>query len=361
MKKILVGVLVLCFAFLAGCGKKNLNNLEIVALFESKNAFNNMCKGVYNDMIFAVQNFPDKFAMQFLDMTGKEVKKFDIKRGKGPGELMHALFARINNDFIYIADFALKRLNKFDMDGKFIESIEFSEETGIIVSAEVVGDYLYFHSLQNIYFGKMNITTGKIEKFIPHPKTGNPVNGELIDAVYVKYDQLANKFYLGHMNMPYKIDIYNDNLEKESEITYEVKGDVKPMKWFITERQMDPIGAMMITSMAYDEKYIYAPIQSTQTDIKNDKFYLDPIQTGVLVFDKITHKCVAVLKNERFEGTEGEFNVVGVTKDYIVIEDVDNNFVVKGLLNDPKHPVGVEAHIFAVCKKPQDPAAVALN
>ncbi len=359
--KLTVLLLIVLLGLFGGCSKKTKDNLEIITMFESKNAYNNMCKGVYNDQIFSVQSFPDKFTVLFQDTTGKELKKIDITRGKGPGELMHALFTRINNDFIYIADFQLKRLNKFDINGKFIDSIEFSDETGIIVSAEVVGDYLYFHSLQNIYFGKMNLDTGKIEKFVPHHKKDNPVHDELIDAVYVKYDPFEKKFYLGHMNMPYRIDIYNEELVKESEFTYDVKGDIKPMKWFIAEQRMEPIGAIMISSMGIDEKYIYAPMQSAQTDIKGTKFYLDPIQTGVLVFDKDTKKCVAVLKNHRFEGTEGEFNVTGITKDAIIVEIVDNNFVVKDLLNDPSRPVGVEGRVFAVCKKPQSDALVAMK
>lgn len=336
---------------ISGCAQKKTIELEIVKIFESKNIQNNMCNGIYNDKIYSVRFLPDKFTVQFQNLNGDVVSQFDIQRGKGPGEMMHSLFARIIDDSIYIADFMLERINKYTLEGKFIESIEFSNQTGIIVSATIVGNYMYFHSLQNVFFGKMNLQTGVIEKMIPHKTTKTPEHGDLIEAVYVQYDPFAKVFYLGHMYMPYSIEVYDEGLNKLSVIDHKTDTKYTPMKWHIDSNRMDPIGSMLITSMAVDNTYIYAPNHASQTDFRNGKWYLDPVDGGVNVFDK-KGNFLYCMKNKKFEGTEGEFNIVGVTNDSLVIEVVDNNYVVKNLLNEPDRPVGVTSRIFVVCKKP---------
>jgi len=329
--------------------------LEIVSVFEAKNSqASNMCVGEYNGTIYYAQIFEDHFGIQFHDMTGKTVNRFDIKRGKGPGELMYILSAYISGDTFYINDLMMKRINMYSIDGKYIETIQSNPETGIMVGSAIIGNDLYFQSIQNIFFGKMNITTGLIEASIPHTKNGPPENNGLIEAATIRYDRFADRFYLGHLDMPYRIDVYSKDMKKISEITAPVSGDQQPLKWFIEGEMSKVIGSAMISSLTYDERFIYAPVQSNQFDIKNNSFIFGKFKTGVNVFDKKTGTLRYILENKRFREIEGEFSVVGVTSENIILQVVDTNAVIKDLLNDQSRGNGEETAVIVVCKKPKE-------
>jgi len=65
-----------------------------------------------------------------LDLKGFQVVKFDSKgnhiksfgsQGNGPGEFLDPYDMEIRNDTLYVADNGLKKVLRFDIDGKFIK------------------------------------------------------------------------------------------------------------------------------------------------------------------------------------------------------------------------------------------------
>ena len=138
--------------FLAGCGKDKpeIVEMNISKVFELKGLTggNIACSaGIYKDNIFYVRRLPETYSIVFTDFDGNELRHFDIPVGKGPGEVMMSMGVKINNGTLYFYDLYLKRLSKFDLDGNFIDSIDYSDEAGIVIFFAFLNEKLYVHSV----------------------------------------------------------------------------------------------------------------------------------------------------------------------------------------------------------------------
>jgi len=277
-----------------------------------------LCSGVYNDTIYYVQDMQTDFKIRFLTFDGKEVRSISIKKGKGPGEAISTLGIRIFDNVIYFSDIALSRISIFTIDGTFSESIDFDKESGLIVSLDYCNGPMAFQSLTHTKLGLMDLKNGKILKSI---KSGidetNYVGTELSGGV-TKYDPLTNHIYVGNLSLPYRIDVYDMDLQKLKTITYDLEGNYRPAK--LVEGP-DAEGDIIVSSLNVDKDHIYAPKIGGRysKNATNYKSMFDEFSGEILMFGKDTGKLEAIYSNKLLNKLRGSFTIIGVTDHYIVI------------------------------------------
>lgn len=318
---VVVGLLLM----LSACGTKKaeLVNLPIAYQWEAVNMTQSnaaLCAGVYNNTVYYLEDYTDKFVLRFAEFDGKEQKRIEIKKGKGPGQALHSLGVRIVKDVIYFADLALNRITMFGLDGTFIDSIDYDASTGPIVTFDVVGDELYFHSLNQVYIGKMNLKTGKIVKTLPYSKEDEESfkkdkteakNGILL------YNRLNDSLYFGNVSSPYRLDVYTSDLKKQTTYTTELPSEITPM--IFDTKNINLVGDMTITSLVSHESYVYSTLIGGRYQIKSNAMVCDPFNGDVIAFDTKNGRHVYTYTNELFKNMQGFFTVIGVTDEYMVV------------------------------------------
>ena len=308
---------------LVSCGgsKPPIIELDIAYHWEANDMTRNaawLCSGVYNDMVYYVQDLPTDFKVRFLTFEGKEVRSISIKKGKGPGEAISTLGIRIFEDTIYFSDMQLARISIFTIDGTFKESIEFDQDSGLVVSLDYCNGPMAFQSLTHTKLGLMDMKTGKIIKSIKSSvNEANYVGTELNGGV-TKYDPLTNHIYVGNLSLPYRIDVYDMDLQKLKTITYDLDGNYRPAK--LVEGP-DADGDMIVSSISVDEKHIYA----TKIGARYNKFasdfkqMFDEYSGEILMFNKETGKTESIFTCALLKNIRGFFTIIGITDTYIVV------------------------------------------
>ncbi len=318
MKKLLF-ILTIFTAIFFGCG----NNIEIVQLEITKvwNAENltpansDLCIEVKKDGIYYVKTGENSFGISKRNFDGKEISEFKIPVGKGPGEAMHSLGLGVNDNSIYFTDFVLKRITKFSFEGEYKDSFNLGNETGMIISFDFYKDFLFYHSINISYLGKMNIKTGKVLNSVEHDIKKMIGPGDKLKGGIMVVDKFDNNIYVGGISKPYKIEKFDMNFNKIDEFKYDVGKGIEPTK---VAPGPNIYGDMLISSMVCDENYLYTPEISNRTDIKgNDRTY-KKFDGRILVFDKNSGELVKIYENEKLKNIKGSFTISGLTENYIV-------------------------------------------
>ncbi len=339
------------------CGKNKIvtHSLPVAYSWEAVDMTSNnaaLCAGVYNDSIYYVESHPEFFAVRFSSFDGKELSKIIIKRGKGPGQAQHTLGVRIANDIVYFADLVLQRISMFNLQGKFIDSIEFGPETGPIITFDVAGDMLYFNSLNKVYLGMMDLKTGTILKTIPYAKEDeDAMKNNFIEPKLgvLKVNPQDSTILFGNVSSPYRLDVYNTKLEKQKTYTHELDNTINPAV-FDTKR-MNMSGDIIITSIVCDATFIFTPETSTRIQVKSDKAEWPAFNGNVLCFNTTTGKLDSIISNENFKNMKGFMTVTGVTHDYIVLHVIAvDDFAKRLSVNDQT----VQTKRFVVLKRNPD-------
>lgn len=310
---------------LSACGTKKAEivNLPIAYQWEAVNMTQSnaaLCAGVYDNSVYYLENHTDKFVLRFTAFDGKELKRFEIKKGKGPAQALHSLGVRIVKDVVYFADLALNRITMFGLDGAFIDSIDYDASTGPIVTFDIVGDELYFHSLNQVYIGKLNLKTGKIVKTLPYSKEDEESfkkdkteakNGILL------YNRVNNVLYFGNVSSPFRLDVYTSDLQKQTTYTTELPSEITPM--IFDTKNVNLVGDMVITSIVAHKDHVYSTLIGGRYQIKSDAMVCDPFNGEIVAFNTKNGRHDFTYTNELFNNMQGFFTVLGVTDEYIVL------------------------------------------
>ncbi len=352
MRKHVIWVVII-LVILAACGNqgevKNIT-LEPVHIWHPENITNSnimLCSGVYKDTVYYAQRIGQDFGVRFASFDGQTQNKFKIPGGRGPGQAMQTLGVKIKNDKVYFADLALQRITKFSKDGEYLDSFEYKTDMGTIGTFDVGEDYLYFHSLNKVFLGKMSLKDGSLIKKIDHKYEEIPQNNDTFDGGAVKIDPYNNKITFAHWSVPYRIRTYDKDLKKSSLVkNKKLAKECDKMYWRIGRGTFSVVGSMIAASLSFDYNNIYSPLISGKMKYTGDGMEVDNIVPYILAFDKEKKKLKAKMKIKNLDTIKGFINVLGVTDKYIIvhIEDTSDNFK-KAYKKDYNAAI-------LVCKKP---------
>ncbi|TYB30344.1 MAG: hypothetical protein FXF47_09400 [Candidatus Mcinerneyibacterium aminivorans] len=361
MKKVFMTILLLIFVFSCKSPKDLVKNdktpirgvkkVEIVNVWQAENFTNSnsmLCAGIYKNQIYFLQDLPDEFVINFRTFKGKNIKKIEISKGNGPGEARHSMGLRIYKDRIYFVDITLRRISIFNMDGKFLDSLEMGSDIGPIMGIDIMDNILYFSGYSNNYLGKYDLEGNKIIKELANPDVPDraPKHGDDFKNGILKIDYKTGKIFYSYAGYPYKIEKYDSDLNKLLTIKKESEESFKKTHWFIHDRHTSIVGDFAVLSMAFDDKYLYGPIHTMSMEVKGKNLITNEIDGEIAVFNKNNGKFVYKLKNEKLEGIDGGFYIFGVTEDYIITTVWDNDSVIKDLLENKNISSGYAFVIF---------------
>lgn len=339
-------LMILFIGFLVfGCSQKiEEKKLKLNNAFVAENMTNNNAiysAGIYKDSIYYVQEYQDKFVIRFMSFNGKEKRKINISRGKGPGEIMQSLGLQIINDEIYFADNGMQRITILDMNGNYIDDMNYDKQTGFIFSFDLFKNNFYYHSMNMVYFGKID-ENGNSHVYKKHHLKTTPEDKEKVDGCVIKIDKKNHKIYASHIDPPYRIIEYDMEFNKLNEIKYDLKEDIIPANWLVREGHQSVRGDILATSMKLNEDYIFTTLNGGRMnrEIGNS---LEETQPVILKFDKNQKKCVKKLKFEQMKEIKGLFSIIGITDKYIVLHllDISDNF--HKIVNDDDYKNGGQA------------------
>lgn len=323
MKKVMCVCILISSMLLVSCGgsKPPIIELDIAYHWEANDMTRNaawLCAGIYNDSVYYIQDLSNEYRIRFMSFEGAEQRHISIKKGKGPGEAESTLGIRIFKDIIYFSDLRLARISMFSIDGKYIESIDFDKNSGFIVSFDYCNGPMAFQSLTHTKLGLIDLQDGSVIKSIKSDIDETNYVGKELTSGVTKYDPLTNKIYIGNLSIPYRIDVYDMDLNKLNTITYDLEKTYRPAK--LVEGP-DADGDMIVSSISVDEKHIYA----TKIGARFNKFasdftkMFDEYSGEILMFNKETGKTESIFTCALLKNIRGFFTIIGITDTYIVV------------------------------------------
>lgn len=352
MKRLLILVIILLLIlFLISCGKTKVDIMEaeyikVLELDISQMSSNpgELMEIAGDDLIY-LSSKGDNFYFNIINLKTKDKSRIKISRGKGPNELYMPMSIALKNNKIYIYDMMLKKISIYNTKGEYLDDIYFKEQIGWPHSFDVFKEYFVFNGGLHNKIVLLD-RKGKIYKKLPYKKIQRmPEHGKKFRGGIIKSG--ANELYLGSFDKPYRIEIYDGNLNLKRKITHEVKGDYKDPVWNMKLQYPVPVGSYMISSLYVTDDFIYANSINRFDVISENKkgkykTYLDEFYINV--FDKNGGKLKYKLINDKIEKTEG-FTVVRVDTDSIylfvhedILRKLDNNIESKNgilILNNP--------------------------
>lgn len=220
----LIALLYLCFqstpihAVSSTLKNKSPQKADITAVFGLNNiAIDPVYKGcgIYKDSLYITTAYPTKYAVEFRSFDGKVSREISIPMGKGPGEIQFLTGLKINNDVIYIYDYAFKKIEMYAIDGKYIDSVILDDKLTSMVF-DVTDDGFIFEddaTQSMILVGK----DGK-QKAVYQLNPGKPSGHNTVyqgGSLYV--DPLNNTVYLGKASFPYTIVHFDAALKEKND------------------------------------------------------------------------------------------------------------------------------------------------
>ena len=273
----------------------------------------------YQGRIYYLQYFEESINIAVHEKDGTQLETIRIPRGKGPGEVMYPVGLRIRNGVIYLPDIPLRRVTLFEMDGTFIDTWPMSQEAAAVYTLDVKGDRIVFNSFTGIMLGIMDFRDNTLLYSIPLENKGFPDDGDPFVGGPVLFDPYSDDIFFGHADGPYRIVRYDSTLEPKMIITKESPFSLKPAVWKNLPGRTDMSGDMLVSSMALDEHYIYAPLCEMRMEQTPDHFEVHPITGAVCVFDKKTGQFLYELTVPFLKDFEGNFTVIGADHESILV------------------------------------------
>ncbi len=273
----------------------------------------------YQNRIYYLQYYEESINIAVHEKDGTLVETIRIPRGKGPGEVMYPVGLRIRNDIIYLPDIPLRRVTLFEMDGTFIDTWPMSQEAAAVYTLDVKGDRMVFNSFTGIMLGVSDFRDNTLLYSIPLENKGFPGDGDPFVGGPVLFDPTSDDIFFGHADAPYRIVRYDSTLQPKMVITKESSFSLKPAVWKNLPGRTDMSGDMLVSSMALDEHYIYAPLCEMRMEQTPDHFEVHPIKGAVCVFDKETGTFLYELTVPFLNDFQGNFTVIGADHESILV------------------------------------------
>lgn len=329
---------------LDGCSraeKPEIIEMNILKSFELKDIAggNIACSvGVYKNTIYYTRRTGDIFSIVFTDFDGNEIRHFDIPRGKGPGEAIMAMGVKVKDDIVYFYDLGLMRLSRFDLNGRFMDSIDYTPETGIILFFAFLNDHLYIHSANNTYIGEIDPSTGRLLRSLPHPIQGMPEVGMKLVGGMMETDPYSDEIYVGHACKPYRIERYDTDFNLLGTFTYGKDKEYDPV---VYQDHLRIAGDTLVNSLTVDQDFIYAPHVGDREYVDQENHVIRPeYPIEVYAFSKKSGNLAAIYKSKTLGVTQGTFGTVGTADGKLVL--IVSGFghavtALSGGIDDPKY------------------------
>ncbi len=313
MKRLLIFLLLLP-VFITGCSKNSSaqkTDLVVAKAWELPNLTRSnsmMCTAFYENQFYYVQDFANNFAVRRINMDGEETLRFEIPRGKGPGEASHSLGIVVNKEGVYFSDFALRRISRFDFEGNYEDCMDFNTDTGIIVQFDMIDGFMFAEAMDTIYLGKIDLKTGEMLASIPREgKTLQKVGSNFSGGV-VACDPYNGEIYIGNISAPYKIERFDRDLKKLGEYNYKLEKEYKPAKIYPGP---NIAGDFAVTSMAVTKDHIYAPHIGLRYEILGDgRTSSKSFKPEILSFNKKTGKFDHTYQLKDAPEMDGSFDII---------------------------------------------------
>lgn len=273
----------------------------------------------------------------FFTFSGEIIETIRFKIGKGPGYIGHPAAVKIYNGKIYIYDDSLRKISIFSRKGVFIDDILISDIFGIGGTIDIDGKFLYYHGFYKNKLVKYDMEKAAVVKSIVYPdyKKENLDKEEIkIRGGYLEVDQECNALYIGYYNEPYRIEMYNKELEKSC--VFKKKG-VNQKFPLVQQRSGFWSGTFSISSLCRYEDFLIAS-SGGGTLIKNGKPSALKESFGLSVFDLESKKLRNEITIRQISHVVGNAYIIGITDDYIVLymSDEDDTFEKVEQLKDYK-------------------------
>ena len=277
-----------------------------------------MCMGLYDGEVYYLQEFEDSFRLFFFHPETGRTHAVTFPRGKGPGEFLQAMGVRILDRTIMIPDFFMKRLNMFGLDGSFIDSFQMDARSGLdsILNFTLEGETLYYCGMRETLVGKYDVRSMTVEKTVSNGNHDVPRDGDPFSGVSLVKDK-EGFLYAGHINAPYRITVFNEDLETVKEIRVENREEYVPVKWAIGPGFTSNAGDHVISTMALHKGVLAAPECSLRIRRQGNRFSLEDFRGTLYVFDTAQGTLALVLTHPLFEHVS-ILSVVGMDDGHLV-------------------------------------------
>ena len=276
--------------------------------------------GMYDDMIYYTVRDSETITLKFSDLNGVVKKSLTFYRGKGPGEILTFTNLLVRDGIIYFYDAEQYRLSMFDMQGDYLDCVLINESFGMGSIIDIHDNMVYSHGMFNTKAVKYDIENEKMIKAIKYYKDKNVlgITKELI-KMPVKKGTIAvddGKVHIGYWSKPFRIDVMDNDLEQLSSVTRKMDGKYK--KYTFSLKGLD--GNIMISSLKFDDEYMYACFGGGQTiSLAKRKLTGIPAPFTISVFDKQTYRLEKELYFEEIPVLNGMAGIVGITDKYVVL------------------------------------------
>lgn len=284
-----------------------LKPLHIWELEGLTNSNSPNCVTVYNNTIYYVRETPESFLVRRMGLEGTLLSEFAIPLGKGPGEALHSMGLAIDQSGIYFCDLHLKRISRFDFEGRYQDCMDFGPESGIILYFALTESFIYTTTMDSVFLGKIDKASGRQTAFIRREGPTETKIGGTFTGGPVKYDPFNGEIYMGLAGKPYTILRFDKDLNPLGRLTYPLEKEFKPIRVYPGPR---PAGDFTVLSMAVTEEYLYAPHISARYQMKENRPAALTFSPEILRFSKENFRVDRRFSIQGLKSMKGEFSVL---------------------------------------------------
>lgn len=310
---------------LLGCGKtetittldnpkKGTVDTEIITAWvpdklTNENPMLNM--GVYNNELYYVTLKNDAFSVVFTDVYGAKKRSIEIKKGKGPGELVSPSQCFIRNDTLYFYEMNRLLLSMFDLSGKHIDDIQFDEKMALPFFTEVHGKTLFLNDPLKYRIASMDISTTtnlKLTKSIEYENKYASLDEVFKGApriVIPQYDTHSQSLFITQTDNGFSVSRFSPDLVLQQEV-------------------VKIPGSIINIGSYFDTKHLYVPEVIDFEKLK--KTQKSEIDFRIAVIDKMKGTHLYSLINKKIPTVKGLLTILG---------EVDNNLIINVMLFQP--------------------------
>jgi len=292
-------------------------NLELVTMLSVGDislSNTNECIGIVDDKIFYMSERNDKVIIKFIDYYGNLVNRIIIDKGKGPGEVLGVQIIKYYDNKLYILD-SLNKISIFADNGEYIDCFYVNECGDTPFSFQVMNDDVLYISGQlktnilKIKNGSGDIIKKKVFENIDFS------HGAFFNGGPIALDCEKKILYRGFYSSPYRLDIYDLDLNLQKTIFYDLPKNIHGTKWYI-DNIVDVSGYHLISSIHVDKRYLYLPpISGYEITHQGDKGLKGDFK--IYLINNKSYNCDYILYYDKIKIVKDIAGVFSINNDYI--------------------------------------------
>ncbi len=255
-------------------------------------------------------------------------KLFKIKRGKGPNEVTSFNNFEVSKNRMLIFDSVLNRISIFDFTGKLIDVININKNNiKSVANCVLISGRMIFNGFHKVKIGKFNYENGKykIKKYQLKKTYGETYDGMITRGGNIYYDENSENVFLAYNNIPFKIEVYNKNLNLKKVIEKDINREVSQYRFKLLGkgRGTTAVGNKLITGIRTYKDFLYTVNQGRKSFIvKNNRLkpnlYLKKVKINI--FDKKTGEYLYCIENEKLSDIDAIIGgIIDINKDHIIL------------------------------------------